>query len=99
MTNHPILSGVDLAQLKGCGSLYKVNPLSTSTTALIHGSIPDIPEEAIAWTNVTRWGGRAFYTSLGHVDDFKQPAMNQLLKNAIYWAADVPVKTTVAVAE
>ena len=99
MTSHPILSGVDLAQLKGCGSLYKVNPLSTSTTALIHGSIPDIPEEAIAWTNVTRWGGRAFYTSLGHVDDFKQPAMNQLLKNAIYWAADVPVKTTVAVAE
>ncbi|MEE2991275.1 MAG: ThuA domain-containing protein, partial [Planctomycetota bacterium] len=98
MASHPIMVGVDVSQLKGCGSLYKTNPLSTSTTALITGTIPDTPRESIAWTNVTRWGGRAFYTSLGHVDDFQQPAMNQLLKNAIYWAADLPVKATVATA-
>ena len=99
MASHPIMAGVDPSQLKGSGSLYKVNPLSTSTTALLHGTIPDTPQEAIAWTNVTRWGGRSFYTSLGHVGDFEQPAMNQLLKNAIYWAADLPVEATVARAE
>ncbi len=99
IASHPIMVGVDVSQLKGCGSLYKANPLSTSTTALITGTIPDTPRESIAWTNVTRWGGRAFYTSLGHVDDFKQPAMNQLLKNAIYWAADLPVEATVATAQ
>jgi len=97
--SHRIMAGVDLSQLQGSGSLYKANPLSTSTTALITGTIPDKPTESIAWTNVTRWGGRSFYTSLGHVDDFEQPAMNQLLKNAIYWAADLPVEATIARAE
>ena len=40
----------------------------------------------MAWTN--QYGkSRVFYTSLGHEDDFKLPAFNRMLVNALYWAA------------
>ena len=45
------------------------------------------PAEPIAWTNETKFGGKAFYTSLGHVGDFEQKQMNIMLRNAIDWAA------------
>jgi nicotinamidase-related amidase/type 1 glutamine amidotransferase len=87
---HAILTGVDLAELEGCGSLYKASPLARTTTPLLIGSIPGKPAEPIAWVNRSMGGGRVFYTSLGHRDDFKQPAFNQLLRNAIGWAAGLP---------
>ncbi|HBO53184.1 MAG TPA: nicotinamidase, partial [Planctomycetes bacterium] len=89
---HPILKGVDLGKLKGCGSLYKTTPLAKSATELVRGTIAGKAPEAIAWTNKTSSDGRVFYTSLGHVDDFAQPGMNILLRNALCWAAglDVP---------
>ena len=89
---HPILTGVDLAELHGCGSLYKVRPLAKSTTPLLIGTIPDKPAEPIAWVNTPRRKAGVFYTSLGHLDDFKQPAFNRLLRNAVYWAAGLPVE-------
>ncbi len=89
---HPILKGVDLGKLKGCGSLYRTTPLAKSATELVRGAIAGKAPEAIAWTNKTSSGSRVFYTSLGHVDDFAQPGMNILLRNALCWAAglDVP---------
>jgi type 1 glutamine amidotransferase/nicotinamidase-related amidase len=83
----PILSGIDAGLLKGFGSLYKVNPLSPSARPLLVGQIPDKPAEPIAWTNTNKFGGRVFYTSLGHPDDFKQESFNRLLVNALRWAA------------
>ena len=83
---HPILAGVDLKALAGNGSLYEVSPLAKSTTPLLIGSIPGKPDEPVAWTNTTSAGGRVFYTSLGHVQDFEQPAFRRLLKNGIVWA-------------
>ncbi len=84
---HPILAGVDLAGLVGHGSLYKVGPLAGTTTPLLVGSIPGRPAEPVAWVNAPASGNRAFYTSLGHPDDFASPAFNRLLRNAIDWAA------------
>lgn len=89
--DHPILSGVDLAELRGNGSLYKVRPLAKTTNALLLGSIPDKAAEPILWTYATKAGGRVVYTSLGHADDFKEAAFTRLLGNAIYWAAGLPV--------
>jgi len=85
----PILDGVKLDGFVGNGSLYKVRPLRKGATPLLLGTIPDKPAEPVAWVNATKAGGRVFYTSLGHVDDFKQPAFNRLLTNAIRWAARV----------
>jgi nicotinamidase-related amidase/type 1 glutamine amidotransferase len=84
---HPILTGVDLVGLIGNGSLYKVRPLAGSATPILIGTIPDHPDEPVLWTNLTAYGGRVVYTSLGHPDDFSEPAFLGLLKNAVDWAA------------
>lgn len=87
--SHPILKGVDAASIIGKGSLYVVNPLADSTTPLLLGAIPDKPAETIAWVNRNRFGGKSFYTSLGHVGDFEQPAFRKLLANVVKWAAGI----------
>ena len=86
VADHPILEGVDVAAFRGTGSLYIVNPIAEHTTAILSGTIEGEPTEPIAWTNKTSFGGKAFYTSLGHVGEFEQPQMSILLKNAIDWA-------------
>jgi nicotinamidase-related amidase/type 1 glutamine amidotransferase len=84
---HPILTGVDVSALVGNGSLYRVNPLASSTTPLLIGTIAGQPAEPVLWTNVSATGGRVVYTSLGHPDDFAEPAFQRLLRNAIDWTA------------
>ena len=86
--SHPILQGV--GELHGGGSLYKVSPLQATATPLLFGKIEGKPAEPIAWTNVTEFGNRVFYTSLGHPADFDQPSFCQLLTNALRWAANSP---------
>ncbi|MFM2095669.1 MAG: hypothetical protein RIS70_2793, partial [Planctomycetota bacterium] len=87
---HPILRGIDIAQLVGNGSLYRVAPLEGSTTPLVIGAIPDIPPEPVAWTNHPRNGqSPVFYTSLGHPDDFANPEFRKLLVNGICWTLGI----------
>jgi nicotinamidase-related amidase/type 1 glutamine amidotransferase len=87
---HPILRGVDLLRLLSHGSLYRVAPLSGSTTPLVIGSIPGQSPEPVAWTNSPRLGqSPVFYTSLGHPDDFQNPAFRKLLLNGICWALGI----------
>lgn len=88
---HPILRGVNIAELKGFGSLYKTAPLAKTSLTLLIGSIPNTPSEPVAWVNQSKYGGRVFYTALAHPDDFTQPAFNRLLKNGLSWAAGLPV--------
>ncbi|CAN5648073.1 hypothetical protein BH23PLA1_BH23PLA1_13440 [soil metagenome] len=95
--DHPILSGVDLSDFQSVGSLYKVRPLADSTTPLLIGSIPVEEPEPVAWTNLSGSGGRVFYTSLGHKDDFLQPQFRKLLRNAIDWAVDLKAPTSIDV--
>lgn len=89
---HPILTGINDQEFPCGGSLYKSAPLGKKTTTLMMGRVEGQPPEPVAWTNTHTGGGRVFYTSLGHVKDFEQPAFQQLLRNGIYWAAglDVP---------
>ena len=83
--NHPILSGLP-ASFPSNGSLYMTSPLAKGTTALLTGAIPGKKPEPIAWTN-HNGKSRVFYTSLGHEDDFKQPAFWQLMENAVRWTS------------
>ncbi len=84
--SHPILGGVEVAGLVGHGSLYKVSPTATTATPILIGTIPGQSPEPVAWTNAPAAGNRVFYTSLGQGEDFRQPAFNRLLKNAVDWA-------------
>lgn len=85
--SHAILKGITFSELVGNGTLYKNTPLAKTATPLLIGTIPNQPAEPVAWTH--RYGpkqAKIFYTSLGHVDDFKEPAFHRLLLNAIAWA-------------
>jgi type 1 glutamine amidotransferase len=92
VANHPILRGIPLdgPTWQTTASLYRVSPLLEGTTPLLKGKWKDVPEEPVAWTN-THKGGRIFYTSLGHPDDFNDPRFRRLLTNGILWALDRPI--------
>jgi hypothetical protein len=88
---HAILRGVEMDKLVGNGSLYKVRPLTETTTPLLIGSIPDQQPEPVAWTNAAGpKNSRVFNTTLGHWDDFENLAFRKLLTNALYWALEEP---------
>jgi type 1 glutamine amidotransferase len=85
---HPILDGVD-ERFEVRSWLYHIE-LSKPCSVLLCGEPVD-PECApvpgpVAWTTEHN-GGRVFYTSLGHPDDFGVPSFRLLLRNAIGWCA------------
>ena len=71
------------------GSLYKAAPLAPGTQVLATGTVPNEPEQPVAWTYVRADGGWSFYTSLGHKGDFETPQFRQMLLNALRYAADL----------
>ena len=85
--NHEILNKVKLP-FTTPATLYRNSPLPKTSVALLKGVVDGHPPEPVAWVNQTSSGGKVFYTSLGHVEDFKKPAFNQLLKNGINWCID-----------
>jgi type 1 glutamine amidotransferase len=80
---HPVLKGV--AAYASSGSLYKNPDINKDVTVLLTGEIPG-DTEPIAWVREHN-GGRVFYTSLGHPDDFKNESFVRMLTNAIFWTA------------
>lgn len=88
----PILSGLDAEEFSTGGSLYEVRPLEKGTTVLLEGRTEGAEDpEPVAWSFIRQDGGRSFYSSLGHVDDFASPNFTTVLRNGIYWAAGVEV--------
>jgi putative membrane-bound dehydrogenase-like protein len=77
----PILAGVK--SFRSPGSLYRNTGLAPDVKVLLTGNIPG-HTEPVAWTRVHN-GGRIFYTSLGHPDDFKNENFVRMLVNALYW--------------
>jgi nicotinamidase-related amidase/type 1 glutamine amidotransferase len=88
---HPLLAGVEFGDYTSSGSLYRTSPLSPAADVLLMGEVEGQAAEPVAWTFVRRDGGRSFYTSLGHVDDFKQPVFQRLLLNACLWSVGLPL--------
>jgi type 1 glutamine amidotransferase/nicotinamidase-related amidase len=88
---HPILAGMPKGDITVACSLYKTAPLSDKATALVMGRVEGKDPEPVAWTHIHSGGGRVFYTSVGHPDDFKVSAVRRLLRNGIYWAAGLPI--------
>ncbi len=82
----PIVAGLEGSLWTSSGSLYKVAPLAPGTGVLVYGSVAGSPPEPVAWTFVRSDGGRSFYTSLGHPQDFEHPEFEALLSAGIHWA-------------
>ncbi len=86
--HHAIVQALEAGEWATGGSLYQVSPLEPGTEVLLWGRAGSIrPEEPVAWTNHTSAGGRVFYTSLGHPQDFESAPFRLLLKKGILWAA------------
>ena len=80
----PILNGV--SPFESVGSLYRNTGLASDAHVLLTGTIPG-HTEPVAWTRMHK-GGRVFYTSLGHQEDFKNPQFRMLLVNALFWTVN-----------
>lgn len=87
--DHPILTGLDKQPFAQGGSLYKTAPLAAGAKLLLTGAVEGHPTEPVAWTFERKDGGRSFYTSMGHRDDFDNPQFVRLLANALHWAAGI----------
>lgn len=86
--DHPILAGVTPARWHSAGSLYRTAPIAEDATLLMTGAIEG-KGEPLTW--IRRYKrARVFYSSLGHPNDFRQPAFRRLLSNAILWALEKP---------
>lgn len=90
--SHPILTGVSTEEFKSGGTLYLNTPLNPKAMELVRGRVEGRDQqEPVAWTFPREDGGRTFYTSLGHKDDFQQPAFQRLLLNSIYWSLGMKI--------
>lgn len=85
--DHPILNGV--APFISRGTPCKNLNIAEDTTVLLTGESPG-HTQPVAWTRLHH-GGRVFYTSLGHPDDFRDPNFLRLLSNAVYWTCGRPL--------
>lgn len=92
--DHPILAGLPPGtEWATGGSLYRNTPLQAGATVLAMGRAESVEQaEPVAWTHASPAGGRVFYTSLGHPDDFAGNPFVRLLADACLWAAGVEAK-------
>lgn len=85
----PVGRSLDGKPFKSGGTLYRARNLKEDTTVLMTGSCVEKGKERsepVAF--IRQWNKcRVFYTSLGHPDDFSEPAFRRLLNEAIAWAA------------
>jgi len=84
----PLLHGVPKEEFAVASWLYKTSPLGKKAVPLLVGRVPGQEKaQPVAWTHTSPGGGRVFYTSLGHPEDFAIPAFRRLLLNGIHWAS------------
>lgn len=103
---HPILTGITgtwnspgtlyLSKLEaGAKPLLKGtgNSNKTGEVTNMYGThqLEKTMTDNVAWTWTNKYGGKAFYASLGHIGDFAEPNSMRLMVNGIYWAAGLPV--------
>ena len=81
--DHCVLAGVE--PFVSRGSLYRNPNIARDATVLLTGTFSG-HTHPVAWTRLHH-GGRVFYTSLGHPDDFRQPNFLRLLLNAVLWTS------------
>jgi hypothetical protein len=83
--HHPVVEGVEI--LIAEGEVYRGPRLSPRATVLLTADDGRGPAPA-AWA-LRRTGSRVFCTTLGHEDDFHEPAFLRLVSNAVRWTASV----------
>jgi type 1 glutamine amidotransferase len=94
--NHPILTGVR-GPFHVRSWLYHVVPKwpPADATCLLMGTAlnPRIPapDNPVAWAWTNRYGGRAFFTTLGHPEDFEAEPLQRMMINSVHWCLGLAV--------
>ena len=83
--NHPILESIP--NFDAFGSLYKNSANAEDVTVLMNAKTSEGNQEPVTWVRRHN-GGRVFYTSLGHQDDFRLEGFLRLLANALFWVTE-----------
>ena len=82
-----LLKGVNVANIQGAQSLYKVLPLAADATPVLMGTAQagaPTPPQPVAWTRTYGVSkARIFYTSLGAPEDMRSADVNRLLLNFV----------------
>lgn len=85
-TAKPFLSGEKELRFESGGSLYNNTPMRPGQVVIMMGGVEGVAQtEPVAWTFTRKDGGKTFYTSLGHVSDFKVEAFNKMLASGVSW--------------
>ncbi|MBI2302071.1 MAG: ThuA domain-containing protein, partial [Armatimonadetes bacterium] len=90
----PIMAGVT-GEFHVRSWLYHVVPKwppADAVPLLIgHAIEPRIPapDQPVAWTWTNTYGARAFFTTLGHPEDFEAVPLQRLLINAVHWCLGI----------
>lgn len=79
--DHPLLQGI--TEFSSSGSLYRNDPIGADTNLLMKAITPQ-HVEPVTWIRFHN-GGRIFYTSMGHQEDFEDANFVRLLSNAVLW--------------
>lgn len=103
---HPIMTHVTTREWTSPGTLYLAK-LEEGCEVLITGSgtgkerllkksfgeiqVKEFETAPVAWAWKNEWGGKAFFTSLGHPGDFADEAFVRMSVNAVCWAVDAPL--------
>ncbi|MGY8655348.1 MAG: PVC-type heme-binding CxxCH protein [Verrucomicrobiia bacterium] len=89
----PLMTGVKITSFHSSSTLYKARNLAGNSRVLLRGVTMDKGEPQLEPVALYRTYGKSkvFYTSLGHIDDFKHVPFNRMLVNAVYWAAHRPI--------
>lgn len=103
---HPIMTNVTKRQWTSPGTLYLAK-LQPGCEVLLNGSgtgkerllkkafgeiqVKKFETAPVAWAWKNEWGGKAFFTSLGHPGDFAEEAFVRMSVNAACWAVDKPL--------
>jgi type 1 glutamine amidotransferase len=104
--DHPIMTHVTKRAWVSPGTLYLAQ-LEKGCVPLVTGSgkgrarllkksfgeiqVKEFETAPVAWAWKNEWGGKSFYTSLGHPGDFAEESFNRMLLNTLCWAVDKPL--------
>lgn len=103
---HPIMTHVTKREWDSPGTLYLAK-LQPGCQVLMHGSgtgrerllkkafgeiqVKKFETAPVSWAWKNEWGGKSFFTSLGHPGDFAEEAFVRMSLNAACWAVDYPL--------
>ena len=93
---HPILTGVS-GTFDVRSWLYHVLPKWPPADAVRllsgHAINPNTPapDNPVAWAWTNTYGGRAFFTTLGHPEDFAAEPLERVVVNAVHWCLGLAI--------